>query len=97
MDITLKNDRRAAVFFGDLARAAGVRGGNLNAGAWVLGAKLRHGTLDEVLADTKSLHQCIESNLGWFGGVAEHLGKIVTIPRQPGAGRCGRPVETNLG
>jgi hypothetical protein len=66
----------AARLFVDLAQAAGVRGGDLNAGAWVLGSQLLDRDLEEIICSEKGLQSCVDTNLRWNAAVSGVLERL---------------------
>lgn len=64
------NDNDAATVFIDLAHAAEVRGGDLNAGAWVLGSQLLDGDLDDVVCYWSHFARSMALNYKWNAAVS---------------------------
>lgn len=61
----------AAGLLVELAEEAGVRGGRLNAGAWILGSQLVESADDliEALSSRRALQECLSDNLRWCRAV----------------------------
>jgi len=76
----VRGDRAAAKLLAELAVAAGVRGSDLNAGAWVLGSQLLDAELRGVLASEDSLTACLANNLRWSAAIVQILEPLVSKP-----------------
>jgi hypothetical protein len=63
------DDRKAAELIVELAKAAGVGGGDLNGGVWILGSQLVDRNADpdlrRTLASSANLEACLDANLRW--------------------------------
>jgi len=57
----------AAELLVELAGEAGVKGGRLNAGIWILGSQFLEsgGQMEEALASREALHACLANGLAW--------------------------------
>lgn len=74
---SISSDDDAASVFVDLASAAGVRGGDLNAGAWVLGSQLLDGDLDDVVCSWSHFARCMEVNHRWNEAVSGVVCRLI--------------------
>jgi hypothetical protein len=67
------DDRKAADLVVALAKAAGVRGGDLNVGVWILGSQLVDRIADPdlrwTLASSANLGSCLNANLRWSAAI----------------------------
>jgi len=70
-------DERAAQLFVNLARLARVRGGDLNAGAWILGSQILDGDPGIVVRELAALDRCLMKSLVWHQTFARILAPLL--------------------
>lgn len=75
--VSVTNYWTAAELIVDLAGAAGVVGGDLNGGVWILGSQLVDRNADpdlsETLASSVKLETCLNANLGWSRAIIDAI------------------------
>jgi hypothetical protein len=75
---SVASDNDAATVFVDLARAAEVRGGDLNAGAWILGSQLLDGELEDIVCSWRHFSRCMTANHRWNEAISSVLRPLMT-------------------